>query len=514
MNEGENSPGTNAGHWVEERREGETGTPQGAGLNIPLLRSLGRFDLLMLAVAAVISVDTIGVVASGGGSALVYMLGLLATFLLPYGMIFSELTSSFTEEGGPYMWVRLAYGRFAAALAVFFYWVTNPIWLGGTLATLAGATFAGFLWEGGSEPGASWVFQAAFIWTAILVAIISLKRGKYIITLGAIAKLALVTLFTGTAVVYAFENGIQAPAAGFFTPTLAGFLGVAPILLFALSGFEAASGAAEEMRNPAKDMPVSILRSGLIACAVYLLPVVAIFLVVPAEDITGVDGFMAGVDKVFSVYGSGAGFMTGLAAVAFILVLLTQGAAWMVATDRMQAVAGADGAFPAYFGKFSPRFGTPLRVNMASGIVATVFMTMAWIFLRDEGESSSLFTVVLLIATTTLLISYLLIVPSVLRLRRKYPQVRRPYRIPGGRVGLWMTVSVTMAWFLLGATVAVAPGLLEGMLGIPYDFEEYWGLTQLRVEAFTLGTLLTLGLLAILGYLAARKTRKALTSTT
>lgn len=481
-----------------------TSTPDGAALNIVLRRSLGRFDLLMVAVAAVISVDTIGTVAAGGGTAFVAMLALVALFLVPYGMIFAELTSTFTEEGGPYMWVRLAFGRLTGAVAVFFYWVTNPIWLGGTLAALAAATFSGFLFGLDGNTIGTWAFQAAFIWIAIGVAIISLRHGKYVITIGALAKLALVMVFTGTTVAYAAMHGVQPLAPGFFTPTVAGFLAVAPILLFALSGFEAASGAAEEMRNPARDMPVSIGRSGAIAGAVYLLPVLAVFAVIPADEITGIDGFMSGVSEVFTVYGAAAPAMTALAAVAFIVVLLTQGAAWMVATDRMQAVAGADGAFPAYFGAFSTRFGTPLRVNMASGLVATAFMTAALLMLTVDGEAGSLFMVVLVIATTTLLISYLIIVPTLLALRRRYPDTVRPYRVPFGWAGAWVLTAVVMFWIALGTVVAVAPGMLEGLLGMDYDFVEIWGLDQARVEAFTLGTLAVLAAIAVSGYAYAR----------
>lgn len=483
-----------------------TSSPAGATLNVVLRRSLGRFDLVMIAIAAVISVDTIGTVAAGGGTAFVAMLALVVLFLVPYGMVFAELTSSFTEEGGPYIWVRLAFGRPAGALAVFFYWVTNPIWLGGTLAALAAATFSGFVLDlGGSRP-AEWLVQALFIWAAIGVAVISLRSGKHVIAAGAIAKLVLVVAFTVTTVVYAVENGVQPLAAGFFTPTLAGFLAVAPILLFALSGFEAASGAAEEMRNPGRDMPFSIARSGFVAAAVYLLPVLAVFLVVPADEITGIDGFMAGVSEVFTVYGPLADLMTLIAAIAFIVVLLAQGAAWMVATDRMQAVAGADGACPAYFGAFSPRFGTPVRVNVASGLIATAFMTAALVLLSDEdGEASSLFAVVLVIATSTLLISYLVIVPTLLRLRQRYPAVARPYRVPFGRVGAWTVTGVVMFWIALGTVVAVAPGALEALLGIDYDFEEIWGLSQVRVQAFTIGTLVILAAIALAGFAVARR---------
>jgi glutamate:GABA antiporter len=487
---------------------GQLPSPHGAHLNVVLRRSLGRFDLLMMAIAAVISIDTIGTVAAGGGTAFVAMLALVVLFLLPYGMIFAELTSSFTEEGGPYMWVRLAFGRLPAALAVFFYWVTNPIWLGGTLAALAAATFSENVMDLGGDSLLIWAFQAVFIWIAIGVAIISLRRGKYVITTGALAKLAVIILFTGTTIAYAVQHGVQPLASGFFTPTVAGFLAVAPILLFALSGFEAASGAAEEMRNPARDMPVAIGRSGLVAAAVYLLPVLAVFTVIPADEITGIDGFMAGVRTVFAVYGPAADAMTALAAITFIVVLLTQGAAWMVATDRMQAVAGADGSFPRYFGSFSPRFGTPLRVNIASGVIATAFMTAALVLLSgaDGGDdAASLFMVVLVIATSTLLISYLVIVPTLLGLRRRYPDTARPYRVPFGRLGAWLLTVIVMFWMVLGVVVAVAPGLLEGLLGIDYDFVEIWGLDQVRVEAFTLGTLGVLAATALAGYAVARR---------
>jgi amino acid transporter len=197
--------------------------------------------------------------------------------------------------------------------------------------------------------------------------------------------------------------------------------------------------------------------------------------------------------------------MTSVAAATLIVVLLTQGAAWMVATDRMQAVAGADGAFPAYFGRFSPRFGTPLRVNIASGLIATAFMSAALVLLTNEdGDAASLFMVVLLIATTTLLISYLIIVPTVIALRHRYPDLRRPYRVPFGALGLWLVTTVVMFWFGLGTIVAVAPGTLEGLLGIDYDFDEIWGLDRMRVEAFTLGTLGALLAMAVVGYLVAR----------
>jgi amino acid transporter len=180
----------------------------------------------------------------------------------------------------------------------------------------------------------------------------------------------------------------------------------------------------------------------------------------------------------------------------------------MVATDRMQAVASADGSFPAYFGRFSPRFGTPLRVNVASGIIATAFMSAAMVFLSDSVDSDdvgSLFLVVLVIATSTLLISYLVIVPTLLGLRRRFPDTARPYRVPFGRAGAWVLTGIVMFWITLGVIVAIAPGTIEAVLGIDYDFIDVWGLDRARVEAFTLGTLAVLAASAVAGYAVARR---------
>ena len=64
-------------------------------------------------------------------------------------------------------------------------------------------------------------------------------------------------------------------------------------------------------------------------------------------------------------------------------------------------------------------------------------------------------------------------------LRHRYPDLRRTYRVPFGTPGVWLATTVVMFWFGFGTVVAVAPGTLEGLLGIDYDFDEIWGLDQL-----------------------------------
>ncbi len=134
---------------------------------------------------------------------------------------------------------------------------------------------------------------------------------------------------------------------------------------------------------------------------------------------------------------------------------------------------------------------------MLSGIVATLFMVMA---MQVSGTSGAVFGVVLTISISTFLLSYLLVIPAVVRLRTLYPNTTRPFRVPVGTRGFRALGALCFAWILLGSWVAVFPGTLEPLFGIEYDFEGAWGVSQGTFEAFTLGTLAVLLALGLVGY--------------
>ncbi|GAA4477816.1 APC family permease [Microbacterium panaciterrae] len=467
-------------------------------------KTLGRLDIIFLSIAAIISIDTVAQIAAGGGAqAFTWTLVIGVTFLLPYAFVVSELGSAFHEEGGPFVWVRLAFGKLAASLSTMFYWITNPLWMGGSLVFISAATWDAYISPLKTGSIEDYAFKIGFIWLAILTAIIGLHYGKVIVAVGGIVKVALLAIFVVTVVVYAAKNGVHGYAAGEFSPTLGGFLAVTPVILFAVVGFEAPNGAAEEMRNPQKDVPRAIASSGLISILCYLVPIFAILAVLPADKVQGATGLLDAFKEVFTVYGAASGPLMWIAAALFVFVVLTQASAWMIASDRVQAAAGADGAFFRYFGKFSDRFGTPVRMNLLSGVVATVFCVAATLLLN--GSAAAAFTVVLTVAISTLLLSYLLIFPTVIVLRRKYPDVPRPFRVPGGRIGLWICTVVIYAWVVLGSWVAVFPGTLEAVFGIKYDFADVWGVDRGTFETFTIGTLVVIAVLALVGYLYERR---------
>ncbi|REK86875.1 APC family permease [Streptomyces inhibens] len=468
-----------------------------------LKRSLRRFDIMAISVAAVISFDVIGQIASGGGQAVTWIAVIAVAFLLPYALIFAETGAAFPQEGGPYVWVEVAFGRLAAALTTLFYWVTNPVWLGGSLVFVAAEAWDGFVFPLGSGTVADYAFKLVFIWAAILTAVVSLRRGKWITTTGAGAKVLALAFFTGTAVAYGVQHGFQGLSGAGFAPSGAGFLALVPVLLFAFVGFEAPNAAGDEMLDAQHDVPVAIGVSGAIATCCYLLPVLAILSVAPGGQVTGVGGFMDAARLVFGIYGGWRDPLLTFVAVLFAVALLTQGSAWMIVADRMQAMAAADGGFfTRGLGAFHPRLGTPVRMNLVSGVTATAFMVAAMHL--ASGDTSSVFGVVLSVAITTLLLSYLAVIPSLLVLRLRHRSVPRPYQVPFGTRGFTVAVVLVYAWILLGSWVALFPGTLEELFGIPYDFRATWSVSRLAFETFTLGTVVLLLAVAAAGYMTQR----------
>jgi glutamate:GABA antiporter len=134
-----------------------------------------------------------------------------------------------------------------------------------------------------------------------------------------------------------------------------------------------------------------------------------------------------------------------------------------------------------------------------SGVVATLFMVAAERL--ATGSNASTFTVVLYLATSTTLLSYLLIFPAVIKLRYSHPGVHRPYRLPFGMAGVWVCGVLCTAWMALGSWVAIFPGTIdERVFGLSYSVQEAYGVSRTRFEVFTIGTLAIIVVIGVIGY--------------
>ncbi|MEU9112275.1 APC family permease [Streptomyces sp. NPDC048483] len=438
-----------------------------------LHKDLRRLDVLFFLICTLVGLDTIGSVAAAGPQGLTWMAVLALVFFLPYGLLVAELGSTFPVQGGPYVWTRLAFGRLTAGMNQVLYWLSNPVWLGGSLCIIALTTWEQFFTP---LPGL-WKYAAglAFIWVGALAVVQSVKVGKWVPIAGALARIVLLGFFLVSVVVFAIEHGVHPLPAGDFSPTYAGFVALVPVLIFNYVGFELPSSAAEEMKNPRRDIPLSILRSGLASLVLYGGPILGILFVLPSKEIGSLGGFIDACKAVFTVYGghiaadgtvtlAGAGaVLGGIAAAGLIIGVLTSGVTWAMGAHRAQAVACADGAGPAWLGKISERCGTPVRVNLLSAALASVLLVVALNLTGGNGEKY--FAAGLGLAISTTFISYVITFPALLVLRRKYPRTPRPYRVPGGAAGAWAVTVLATGLVAFTVIVLIWPGFGVGWFG-------------------------------------------------
>jgi amino acid transporter len=477
-----------------------------------LIKSLRRFDMVFFTICAFVGLDTLGTVATNGPEGFFWLVLTAILFVAPYMLLMAEVGSTFTQEGGPYEWTKMAFGRFHGGIAAILYWVTNPLWVGGSLAFFSTDAWRANVFNIGSGTFGDYAFKIIFIWISIGVAIAALKHGKWIPNFGAMMRVVVLGFFSLTVIIYGFKHGVAGFSLGDMSPTRAVFFGLVPILLFNYVGFELQNGAAEEMEDPQRDVPLSVLRSGIAGVLMYVIPVFCIILVLPAAKVTSIGGFIDAVTVTFNgVYGGAAHTLLVLMTIGFVVALVTSGAVWMIGSDRIQAVAAYDGAFFPFFGVFNRRLGTPVRVNVLSGIVSTVFCVVA--LSAFNGGDNAKFKVVLNIAITTTLISYLWIFPTALKLRYSHPDVPRPYRHPWGMPGIWASTILTTFWIALGSFTALFPGVMERIFSVPFDFKDAWGVGRGTYEALALGTMAIVIVIGIIGYMAGGRVRREGAST-
>ena len=82
---------------------------------------------------------------------------------------------------------------------------------------------------------------------------------------------------------------------------------------------------------------------------------------------------------------------------------------------------------------------------------------------------------------------YLLVFPAIIPLRRKYPDRQRPFRVPGGTIGMWLCVIGAEAIIVITTITLLWPGLIDAALGHSYSISDVWGVSRVYFESVTLG---------------------------
>lgn len=471
-----------AGSWktiksVESLREQAS---DGDGLK----RTLGAFDLIMLGVGVVVGagifVVTGRAAALNAGPAVVLSFIIAGIAAALSGLCYSEMAALMPAAGGTYSYASATLGRLAAFLIgwdlILEYLLgaamVSVSWSGYVVAFMR-STFGIYLppewiqapvrWDedkGAFAATGAYLNLPACLFVLVVTALLirGIRESSKVNIGVVVAKLAAIMLFI------AFGLKAVDPAHwhpflpdntgtfGHFGPS--GVMRGASMVFLAYIGFDAISTAAQEAKEPARDLPRGILGSLSICVALYVVVALILTGVVPYAKLAVPHPIAVGIDAI------GTPWLTAVVELGAIAGLTSGAIVMLMGQPRIFLAMAKDGLFFPFAADVHARFGTPHRISMMTGVACALASGFAPIDVLSE-----------LVSLGTLL-AFFSVSVGVMMLRRRRPELPRPFRVPGGdylvptlsalisgalmlsmpfstlsRVGLWMGLgSLFYAW--------------------------------------------------------------------
>jgi basic amino acid/polyamine antiporter, APA family len=191
-----------------------------------------------------------------------------------------------------------------------------------------------------------------------------------------------------------------------------GVLRGAGVMFFAYIGFDAVSTAAQEARNPARDMPIGILGSLAICTIIYIFVAFVLIGIVPYQQLNVADPLAVGIDA------TGITWLSPVIKVAALFGLFSTMLVQLLGQTRIFYSMSRDGLLPRIFAVVHPRFRTPHLSTVLTGVIIAVMAGLTPIAVLGQ-----------LVSIGTLL-AFVLVSMGVIILRKTAPDATRPFRTP------------------------------------------------------------------------------------
>jgi APA family basic amino acid/polyamine antiporter len=374
-------------------------------------------------------------------------------FSLAGVLTLAELAAMLPRAGGPYVYLKEAYGPLPAFL---FGWTEFLIIRSGSMATLA-AAFSLYFAQAVPAPGTLdprlWQMFAAVSAIAVVavVNVLGTRWGGRVqvvgtaLKVGALAAMIALPWVLGKADFSHLSPVWPESSTDLFTPFMVGMVGV----LWTYDGWVNTANLAEEIKEPGRNLPRAIIGGMLVLIALYLLMTLAYHLVLPMDEIRSASterGSPRAVSADFfrALLGAPGGLAISLVVMASTFISLNGNS---LSGPRAYFALARDGLFPEFLCRIHPRFQTPSHAVEAQAVWAIVLtvagsllivipppstgwpdpVLRAWRTLHHKPVYDVLYTYVIFGAT----IFYMLSIISVFVLRRSRPNLERPYRTWG-----------------------------------------------------------------------------------
>lgn len=419
----------------------------------PLPRLLGPFDAVTVVLGGVIGSGVFLKPATVARQ--LDSLGLILTVWVVVGLItlcgalaLAELAAMLPQAGGPYIYLREAYGRLPA-----FLWGWTELWIvrAGSVGALATATVI-YLDE--LVPLNRHWQEALTIGIVLFLSIVNVigtRWGAAVQNLTAVLKLGflafIIVLPLAVSHAPAGETGPWWPAA--YSPSIWRGLGLAMVaVMWPYDGWINIGPVAEEIRRPQRNVPLALALGMVVVIVVYVLANLAYHTVLPIAEVARSTTVAANMCE--ALLGDVGGKLVALG-----VLCSTFGAANsnLLTGPRIYFAMARDGLLPAAASRVHPRWRTPANAIWLQAAWTIVLTGAAYAWKENPLEAFDALTDFVIFGG---LVFYALVVAAVFVFRRSHPEWPRPYRVTG--------YPFTPAIYLLGVSAALTSMVYQGWM--------------------------------------------------
>ncbi len=396
-------------------------------------KKVSLWKSILFTICTIIALDSFVAPAIIGVSSITIWIIAAILFFVPYGLISAEIGSTYPDDGGIYSWIKRAFGERLAVLGGWYYWVNVSFWMPAVF--VAFATWFSYAFMPDANPWVLAGIATAMCWLVVYIGIRGVELSVTVTSIAAIAKVAVLIIFGVLGVAYGIKNGFANDfALKSFIPSFDNTTQYITVIIYNLMGFELIGAIGSKIDKPEKTIPKMTILAGAIITLLYVFGTFGILSAIPSGQIDTADGFFYAMQEICSVFGPAQNAAFYVIIVVSMLTLVSNMVSWSLGANEVLAAAELDKR-SKLLGIRSKKYNTPSGLYFIMGIVSTLLIILNFSLSADANE---VFWTLLSFSMLIFLLPYLFMFPAACKLRISDPDAVRPYKIPGGKVGIFI----------------------------------------------------------------------------
>lgn len=428
-------------------------------------KKVSLWKSVLFTLCTIIALDSFVAPAIIGVSAITIWIIAAILFFIPYGLLSAELGAAYPDDGGIYSWVKRAFGDRLAVLSGWYYWVNVAFWMPAVFVACSYWFSYAFM------PDASpWIMAAlaiAMCWLVVYIGVRGIELSVTVTSIAAVVKVVVLLIFGALGVVYGIQNGFAndfSPAS--FIPSFDNTTQYITVIIYNLLGFELIGAIGSKIEKPEKTIPKMTILAGTVITLLYVFGTLGILSAVPAGELDTVDGFFFTMRKICSVFGPAQKPIFYIIIIVSMLTLVSNMVSWSMGGNEVLAAAELDQR-SKWLGIRSKKYDTPSGLYYIMGVTSTLLILLNFCL---SGDANDIFWTLFSFSALISLLPYLFMFPAAFKLRLSDPQAPRPYRVPGGKVGIFLSMAlcelfIALAIFFLFKDAGTGYGLWVLIIG-------------------------------------------------